>query len=43
VNQTGFFSEGDWALSGSGSTFIYGYFDANFRKDMTLEEAKDFI
>jgi 20S proteasome subunit beta 1 len=43
VNQTGFFCEGDWALSGSGSTFIMGYFDANFRKDMTLEEAKEFM
>ncbi|SRR5450830_248301 len=39
VNQTGFWKEGDWALSGSGSTFIWGYFDANFRPDMTLLEA----
>ena len=43
VNQTGFHSEGDWAMSGSGSTFIYGYFDANFRKDMTLPEAIEFL
>ena len=43
VNQTGFKQEGDWALSGSGSTFIWGYFDANYRNDMTLEEAKAFI
>ena len=43
VNQTGFFQEGDWAMSGSGSTFIYGYFDANYRPEMTLEQAKEFI
>ena len=43
VNQTGFHQEGDWAMSGSGSTFIYGYFDANYRPDFTLEQAKDFI
>jgi len=30
-------------LSGSGSTFIYGYFDANYRNDFTLEEAKEFM
>ena len=34
--QTGFFREADWAMSGSGSTLILGYFDANYRKDMTL-------
>ena len=43
VNQTGFKQEGDWAMSGSGSTFIWGYFDANYRPDMTLEQAQDFI
>ena len=43
VNQTGFHQEGDWALSGSGSTFIYGYFDANYNPNMTLEQAKEFV
>lgn len=43
VNQTGFFNEGDWAMSGSGTVFIKGYFDANYRNDMTLDEAKDFM
>lgn len=43
VNQTGFWQESNWALSGSGSTFIYGYFDANYREDFTLEEAKEFL
>lgn len=43
VNQTGFHNEGDWAMSGSGSIFIMGYFDANFQPDMTLEQAKAFI
>ena len=36
VNQTGFEQEGDWALSGSGSTFLWGYFDANYRNDFTF-------
>ena len=43
VNQTGFFTEADWALSGSGSTFIWGYFDANFRSNMKKEEAIEFV
>ena len=43
VNQTGFHQEGNWALSGSGSTFIWGYFDANYNPDMTFEQAKEFI
>ena len=30
-------------MGGSGSVFIQGYFDANFRPDMTLEEALDFV
>lgn len=30
-------------MSGSGSTFIKGYFDANFNPDMTLEQAMDFM
>ena len=43
VNQTGFWQDQDWALSGSGSTFIWGLFDKNYRPDMTLEEAREFI
>lgn len=43
VNQTGFFEQKDWALSGSGSTFIWGMFDQQYRNDFTFEEAKDFI
>ena len=37
VNQTGFFNQGDWAMSGSGTVFIKGYFDANYNPNMTLE------
>ncbi|BFZ56689.1 Proteasome subunit beta type-1 [Savitreella phatthalungensis] len=33
----------DIAIGGSGSTYIYGYVDTNFRKDMTREEAIDFL
>lgn len=30
-------------MSGSGSTFIWGYFDANYKADMELNEAMEFI
>ena len=43
VNQTGFKREEEIALSGSGSTFIWGYKDANWQPNMTLDEAKGFI
>lgn len=33
----------DWACGGSGSTFIYGYIDANYKKGMTKEECQDFV
>ena len=31
------------AIGGSGSTYIYGYVDANFKKNMTREECEDFV
>ena len=43
VNQTGFKREEEIALGGSGSTFIYGYKDANWQPNMTLDQAKEFI
>ena len=43
VNQTGFFTEGDFAMSGSGTVFIKGYFDANYHPNMSLEQAKEFM
>ena len=30
------------AIGGSGSTYIYGFVDANFKKDMTKEECQQF-
>ena len=30
-------------IGGSGSTFIYGYMDANYKKDMKEEEAMDLV
>lgn len=30
-------------MSGSGSTFIWGYFDANYKPNMTKEEAIEFV
>lgn len=32
----------NFATSGSGSLFIYGYCDSNFKEGFTLEEAKRF-
>ena len=32
----------DFTMGGSGSGFIYGYCDANYRENMSFEEAKDF-
>lgn len=43
VNQTGHFKEGDWAMAGSGSTFIWGYFDANYKPDINLAGAMEFM
>jgi 20S proteasome subunit beta 1 len=31
------------AVGGSGSSYIYGYVDANYRPDMTREEAEAFV
>ncbi len=31
-----------FAIAGSGSTFIYGYCDSQFKENMSLEEAKKF-
>jgi 20S proteasome subunit beta 1 len=33
----------DIALNGSGSGYIYGYVDSNFKKNMTRQEAKEFL
>jgi len=30
-------------IGGSGSSYIYGYVDANFKKDMTKEECAEFV
>jgi 20S proteasome subunit beta 1 len=30
-------------IGGSGSSYIYGYCDANFRENMSKEEAKEFV
>lgn len=32
-----------YAIGGSGSGFIYGYCDANFRENMSFEEARKFV
>ena len=30
-------------MSGSGSTFVWGYFDANFKPNMKKDEAAEFL
>ena len=32
----------DWAVGGSGSTYVYGFIDANYRRDMTRDECLEF-
>jgi 20S proteasome subunit beta 1 len=32
----------DWAIGGSGSTYVYGFVDANYKKNMTKEECLEF-
>ena len=43
VNQTGFQAEGDYAVSGSGSIFIMGYFDAYYKPNMSRNAIKEFL
>lgn len=33
----------DYALGGSGSTYIYGFVDANFKPNMTREQCEEFV
>ena len=42
VNLGGACIKRDFAMSGSGSGFIYGYCDANYKSGMSFEEAKTF-
>ena len=35
--------ETSYSLGGSGSGYIYGFVDANYRKNFSLEEAKKFL
>lgn len=43
VNPSGFMDEGDWKMSGSGSSYIYGFMDSNYRKDMSKAEVTEFL
>lgn len=43
VNQTGFKKTGDYAVSGSGSVFIMGFLDANYKPTMSKAEVKEFL
>jgi len=43
VNSSGYFEQGDWAIGGSGSTFVWGFVDCNYRPNMTKYEISEFI
>ena len=43
VNQHGFKTEGNYAVSGSGSIFIMGYFDAYYQPNMSKAQIKEFL
>lgn len=43
VNLGGATLEREWAIGGSGSGYIYGYCDSNFKSGMTLEEGIQFV
>ena len=32
-----------WSIGGSGSVYIYGFIDENYRPDMTKEECIEFV
>ena len=43
VNSAGLHQEVEWAISGSGSTFIWGFVDSNYKPNMSKHECKEFI
>ena len=43
VNQTGYINTGNHAVSGSGSIFITGFMDANYKQGMSRAEIKEFL
>ena len=43
VNQNGLQSSGDYAASGSGSVFITGFMDANYKPNMSRQAIKEFL
>ena len=43
VNQTGFMKESDYATGGSGSTYIQGYMDMNYNKNMSKAACTEFL
>jgi 20S proteasome subunit beta 1 len=42
VNHGGACLKREWGMGGSGSGYLYGYCDANFKSKMSCEEAKQF-
>jgi 20S proteasome subunit beta 1 len=43
IPQGGALVRQPWAIGGSGSTYIWGWCDANYRDDMTREQCEQFV
>lgn len=43
ILQSGAMEKSEFALGGSGGTYVWGYCDSHLKKNMTYEEAKQFI
>ncbi|KAK6090595.1 hypothetical protein P3W45_000318 [Vairimorpha bombi] len=43
ISLGGTINEAEWQIGGSGSGYIYGFCDINFKPNMTLEEAMKFV
>ena len=43
VVQSGALKKCEYALGGSGSSYIYGYWDAHYKANMTEQQAKEFV
>ena len=43
VTMSGLLSRQPFAVGGSGSSYIYGFVDAEYRKDMSRRECQEFV
>lgn len=43
ISLGGTIVEADWQIGGSGSAYIYGFCDSNYKPNMTMEEGLNFV